>query len=200
MNGIGAGKNGLRTKNGNLIDAHEWSKAIMNDNHVDIFYEFSNNKLWIKIVNKATTNINNNTILSDFAIAFNKNWAGLSIASAPRFQEKLEYGDSLEIPIDLSASETLTTHFEQNLMQAALRTNLGVKMFAIEIDPFEILLPIKMTDAELKAAWDSTKDDIKIEIDGKMRSPDDLASKGVQVFQNNVDGLNVAITISYKYL
>lgn len=199
MIGLGA-KNGLRTKNGNLIDAHEWSKAVMNDNVVDIFYEFSNNKLWLKIVNKATNVNNGNVILTDFAVAFNKNWAGLSIASTPKFQEKLEYGDSFEIPIDLTVTDTVATNFDKNLMQAALRTNFGVKMFAIEIDPFEILLPIKMSDAELKAAWDSQKDDTKIEIDGKMRSPDDLTSKGVQILQNNADGLNVALKVPPNYV
>lgn len=195
------GKNGLRTKSGNLIDAHEWSKAVINDNHVDIFYEFSNNKLWLKIVNKAASNANNNNvILTDFAVAFNKNWAGLSIATTPRFQEKLEYGDSFEVPIELTVSEPVATNFEQNLMQAALRTNFGVKMFAIEIDPFEILIPIKLSDEELKSAWDSQKDDTTIEIDGKMRSQEDLTSKGVQILQNNSEGLNVALKVPPNYI
>lgn len=181
-------------------DVHEWSKANINDNQVEIFYEFNSNKLWLKIVNKINSTANSNNLLSDFAVAFNKNWAGLSLSSTPRFPEKLEFGDSAEIDLDLVASDSMITRYEQNAMQIALRTNVGVKMFSVEIDPFEILTPIQLTDAELKTAWDSQKDDAKIEFGGTMKSADVLAQNGVQIMQNNADGLNVAFKIPPNYI
>lgn len=181
-------------------DVHEWSKANINDNQVEIFYEFNSNKLWLKIVNKINSTANSNNLLSDFAVAFNKNWAGLSLSSTPRFPEKLEFGDSAEIDLDLVVSDSMITRYEQNAMQIALRTNVGVKMFSVEIDPFEILTPIQLTDAELKTAWDSQQDDAKIEFGGTMKSADVLAQNGVQIMQNNADGLNVAFKIPPNYI
>ncbi|OHT01974.1 Adaptin N terminal region family protein [Tritrichomonas foetus] len=176
-------------------EAHDWSKAIMNDGQIDVFYEFLNHRLWLKVVNKSQSTFN------DFAVAFNKNWAGLSLAGNPKFPSHLEYGDSFEVAIDLGENQAMVvTPFEHNMLQVALRTNFGPKMFAVEIDPSEIIIPTKFSDADLKNAWESNSDDTRIEIDGKICSIQTFEKRGIHVMQTTSDGINAALKLPPNYI
>ena len=163
----------------NNEEAHYWTRATINDNDVDGFYEFSKRKLWFKVVNKSQGKID------DFAIALNKNWAGLSLASHPKFPEFLDYGDSFEVPLELIYSASMSTSYIQNILQIAIRTNLGTKIFSIEINPFEIIASDPISNSDTAMTMHQFRPGYSFEMDGNLNISEVLQKKGIPIIDNN---------------
>lgn len=153
--------------------SHEWQKVFIpnqpnsnNIDSVDIFVDWSPSELWMKVVNKI------NQPVGDFALAFNKNCIGIEIAEFPSFPAQIEFGESFEVGIPLKYSEESRTSIPENgnlsflLLQIALRTSTGTKMFAIPIDFINITQPFDEIGTEqFESMWKETPQEISFTID-----------------------------------
>lgn len=128
-----------------LIDAAEsihndllrnWKKAKIkdDDNVIDIFTDWEEYKLYVKVVNKSYES--NNGVLSNFAIAINTNCIGLELDNDKgpvTFPQQIGYGESFEVTLNLKSSQS-AVNFDNSFLEAALRTSRGTKMFDVQID------------------------------------------------------------------
>ena len=140
-----SGKSGSNITNSALIDVAQsihnslirnWKKAVIQDDDdvVDIFTDWEENKLYVKVVNKSYES--NFGLLSNFAIALNTNCLGLAMDTEKgpvTFPQQIGYGESFEICLNLKSDQN-ALNFENTKVQAALRTSNGTKMFDIQID------------------------------------------------------------------
>ena len=156
-------------------ESHEWQKVfipkmpnqseINNIDSVDIFTDWDTSELWLKVVNKINQPVN------DFAIAFNKNCIGIEIAEFPTFPAQIEFGESFEVGIPLKYNEQSRTAIsdENNLslllLQIALRTSTGTKMFAIPIDFTCVTQPFDEIGTEqFESMWSQTPQEISFTV------------------------------------
>lgn len=122
--------------------SHEWQKVFIPQlpgdlnsiDSVDIFVDWDSSELWLKVVNKI------NQQVGSFALAFNKNCVGIEIAEFPKFPNQIDFGESFEVCVPLKYNEasrfpiTDENNLSLLLLQIALKTSTGNKMFAIPID------------------------------------------------------------------
>lgn len=109
-----------------------WNKLrLNNDSFIDIFSDYDENNMYLRIVNKSNTNING------FAFAINVNSVGLYMKENPVFPESLECGDLIEVVIPIGFDQSKRVKNNSDELQMALRTNLG-DVFAIDKIPQQI--------------------------------------------------------------
>lgn len=154
--------------------SHEWQKVFIPNqiasnngiDSVDIFVDWSPSEFWLKVVNKI------NQPVSDFAIAFNKNCIGIEMAELPIFPSKIEFGESFEIGIPLKFTEESRSSIPEDgnlsllLLQVALKTSTGTKMFAVPIDFSNVTQLFDEIGADqFEEMWKDTPQEISFTVD-----------------------------------
>lgn len=144
-----------------LTGLREWRKIYLPEDSstLDVFSDWEQNKLWLRVVNKSPN------VLSDFAIAFNKNLFGMEMVSLPSFPASLDFGESLEVGIPVIFKETLIGNTNSTKMEVAMKTNIGTIMFNVPIDVTYILQQMGQLNLEqFNLMWQQTADMTKFEL------------------------------------
>ena len=170
-------------------EARNWMQVNVSDSMLYVFVDWSPMKFWLKVVNKAPTSV------GSFAIAMNKNWAGINVSGTVDFPPSLEFGDAFEVGIPLEFNEKFYQPSETNVLQVALRTNSEAKMFTTPIDAFSVLKPINLTDAQLREAWGMYNGDVQIDVDGQLPSDQVFKDRNIQVMSKADKSVTVAFQL-----
>ena len=167
---------------------YNWKPINIDDQNIDLFYDWDYMTLILKIFNKSQN------LLSDLAVAFNKNWAGIGLKDLPYFPSSLEFGDSCEIPIQLTCTPTQVS--DSLNLQIAIKTNYGNKIFEIPIYPSTVIQPfIDITMQKLQEAWGLYKSDTKIQIDGNLASEQTFKERKFYLMSKENNSYTVAFTL-----
>lgn len=148
-------QNSLIELNFNNNELHDWKIAFIqpNDNDVDVFTDWDEQKLFIKVVNKVYSSNEKESYLSNFAIAINSNILGLEIdnESGPiQFPAQLGYGESFEICLKMKYN---LQSINPSNMQVALRTSKGTKMFNVPIDLSYLVSAANIDKEQFESHW-----------------------------------------------
>jgi len=195
------------------VAARDWKSVIfansqnsMNSNGIiDAFADWEQDTLWIRVINKCGTPLDN------FAVAINKNPFGLGLKSLPTFPEKLEFGDSFEIALQLVYDENLLNQQMTNGIQVALRTNMGTIYFSapyllgyitentpeIDENTFETKWN-EMNQNDLLGDFETSSQsssEIQIQIDGLIAEDPVLRSRGLIIPVKKDGAIGVAFTL-----
>ncbi|KAH0788698.1 Adaptin N terminal region family protein [Histomonas meleagridis] len=181
-------ENELETEN----ISRNWTPINLEDPNLDLFVDWEYMTLYLRIFNKSQNNIH------DFALAFNKNWAGITLKELPYFPESLDYGDSCEINIKLSYNESQISDLINDL-QIALRTNLGTKIFNTNINVIAVVdLPENTSMEALQNEWKKYSNDTKIELNGNLADEKILSERKLFVMSKENNAVNVAFNLPSK--
>jgi hypothetical protein len=153
-----------------------WKKVEIGDPFLDLFADWAPMTLWLKVVNKAPNPI------GAFAIAFDKNWAGLTLTDQPQFPPEIDFGESCEIPIPLTFSERTYRAADASPLRAALRVAAETKVFTVPIDATAVVLDAgRLTDQVLKEAWGMYTSEFQVEVPGILPTDQAYAARNVRV-------------------
>jgi len=113
------------------IEITEWSTVTCSDPTITLFVNWQKDSIGLKVFNKRQE------VLSNFAVALNKNFCGLTISNNISFPQQLEYNDSFEVKLPVSFVEDHCANFESSHLQFAFRANNDTIMFTVNFDiPF----------------------------------------------------------------
>lgn len=175
-------------------EARNWMQVSVSDSMMDVFVDWSPMRMWLKVVNKAPT------VVGSFAIAFNKNWAGITASSNIAFPASLDFGDAFEVAVPLEFDEKLYQPSETNVLQVALRANSETKLFSTPIDAFAVLMPMSMSEAQLREAWGMYSGDVQIEVDGDIPSDQTFKDRNIQIMSKADQSVTVAFQLPTSFV
>jgi hypothetical protein len=167
-----------------------WKRVEVDLTFLDVFVDWERQTFWMKVVNKSPRAI------GGFAIAFDKNWAGLSPSCDPEFPSLIEFGDSCEVKIPMVLSEKGYRPADNSPLRVGLRVGSETKIFSVPIDGSAVLLDAdQLTDSVLKDAWVLYTSEFQVEITGALQSDQVYMGRNIRVCNRSGNTVTVAFML-----
>ena len=159
-----------------------WERAQC-DADINVFIGWQPMRLWLKVINKKTDAISN------FALALNKNPFGITVDQSVVFPKELAFGETFEVEIPLIFREDAVGNFDQQVLQFALRTNDGAKLFTTQLNLPSVCLAIEsITKEDFERVWAQAPAENPIRLAGTLASSEVLSARNVCVV-SEVEGI-----------